>query len=567
MTLQKGSPYEVFCRLLRDGLIRSVTKYDINPEWDIRHEAECIVELNGLPERVTSAKQGTALRQLEIDKILREWRDQADALALTPRTASKKRARSQEPEPANSRKKRKTLEKPSKDVSEDSLNEANGLPLPNGSALPAPGTYEVPSFLLKSNIAVRENHDKFRVIMRNRRLHRLASKVLGTELGCLYDIVLWLVELRTTRCYDPLEINSNNEEPDKLTMQESPTVTLQQIQQEIVRRPRPEFDEIFGSKPNGDISQSINGVNGHTSGDDISSDSEEDGPVQKRRQLSKQVDPSPSGHLNSRLKKIESYLEILCASPERFLRRRGAGYVVPYGRLTPLLMEETLYDHIASHPSLGTQCARIVRILAWVGNCDEKMVSDRAMIALAEARQFLTRLWNFGLIDVYPVARDNQRTASRSIYIYRFDFTAVRVKIIGDCYKSMFNLLRTLQEAKRKAHFVLEKAERSDVKGNEDKYLTAGEQEALRRVRKKEDRILMHIDALDDLVGALRDWWPMNLHVPTLREEFGLKRSPTTNEVVRRDTQDNDEDEEDGEEILPGRASEPPAPTSETERE
>lgn len=567
MSPLKGSSYEVFCRLLRDGLIRPVTKYDIIPEGDIRQEAERIVDVNGLPERVASAKQGAALRELEIDKILRHWRDQADTLVTASQGASKKRARSHEPEPVNSRKKRKLLAKPSNGVSEGTVYNDDDMPLLNSSATLKVDTYEASSSILRSNIAIRENYEKYKVIMRNRRLYRLAFKNLGKEAAYIYEIVLQLVEPQTRRCYDPLEVNSNNEELDKLTMQESPAVTLQHIRNELECRPRPEFDHVLSLKPNGDVPQPTNGVNGHLTGHGISSDSEEDGPVQEHHRLSKEGVRRWSDNLSSRLKKIESYLEILCASPERFLRRRGAGYVVPYGRLTPLLMEETLYDHIAAKPSLGTRCARVVRILAWVGNCDEKMVSDRAMIPLLEARQMLTRLWNSGLIDVYPVARDNQRTASRSMYIYRFDFAAVRVKIIGDCYKSMFNLLRTLKEAKRRAHFVLEKAERSDVKGNEDKYLTAGEQEALKQVRKKEDRVLMHVDALDDLVGALRDWWPMDRHVPTLRDEFGLKKSGVNNPVMRRGTGNNDDDEDDDEEILQGRASEPPGPTSETEQE
>jgi len=57
---------------------------------------------------------------------------------------------------------------------------------------------------------------------------------------------------------------------------------------------------------------------------------------------------------------------------------------------------------------------------------------------------------------------------------------------------------------------VVEKAERSDVVGNEERLLSGAEKEALGRWREVERRVWGQVARLDELVACLRDFAPLD---------------------------------------------------------
>ena len=556
--------------LLRDGILRSITQADLNPPQDIEQIADEIVRRAGLPSRATSAKQQEALKHLEISKLLREWRDQADSFSKASQVIGNKRARSAEPEDSNSNKRRKIYQKQPngmKSATDRNMDDTIASVTQSSSYAAPTG---LSALVITSNISLLPNYDKYNVMKRNQSLLDLATERLGESAAQIYAAVLRIAERQTTRCYDVFEIGTGDEDPDVLTLQNSPPVTSHEILKELESFTDFEGSKASATKPNG-LSRA-NGLNGHLLGERrqqsdtiINQDGDEDGPIRKRARQSKPGDqedeiPQTFGTVDTTLQKmesIESSLEILRASPERFLRRQGTSYTVPYGHLTPLVMLETILEHVTG--LLGTLYARVVRLLAWSGNCDEKIISQRVMIPIRDLRPILAKLLEAGFIELYPVARDNQRTASRALYIYCFSVTTARVKIIGNSYKSMARLLQRLEVEKQKESLLLEKVQRSDVRGHEQQYLTTRELDALEKFRAKEARILQHVDLIDDLVGKLRDWWPMYRHVPTLRlDDFRLG---TVNVGASRSTKDahaaqNMDSEE--EEIVEGRPSEPP---------
>jgi len=563
---------DILAILLRDGIIRPITNADFNPQQDIEQAADEIIRRMGSLSRTTSVKQQEALKRLEIDKLVREWRDQAEIFAKTSQIAGQKRTRSADPEDSTVNKRRKVYQKQpngmKKAATEAKMGGIMASIFQSNSHATHTDLSQLVAPIVSSNISLRPNYDKYSVTKRNQGLLDLATERLGENVAQIYAAVLRIVERQTARCYDIFEIGSGDEDPDVLTLQHSPPATAHEILEELENTTDLEVAKTLTMKPNG--FPRANGLNGHASEEKqyqsdtiIDQDADEDEPIRKRARWAKQDDHEDTlrtlGTVDSTLKKmesIESSLEILRVSPERFLRRQGTSYTVPYGHLTPILMLETVLEHITG--LLGTLYARVVRLLAWSGNCDEKIISQRAMIPMRDLRPILAKLLEAGFIELYPVARDSQRTASRALYIYCFSMTTVRVKIIGNGYKSMARLLQRLEVEKQKESLLLEKVQRSDVRGHEQQYLTARELDALEKFRVKEARILQHVDLIDELVGKLRDWWPMYRYVPTLRlDDFRLG---TVNAEANRSTKDAQEKhnlDSEEEEIVEGRLSEP----------
>ncbi|KAK5012024.1 RNA polymerase III subunit C82, partial [Cryomyces antarcticus] len=61
---------------------------------------------------------------------------------------------------------------------------------------------------------------------------------------------------------------------------------------------------------------------------------------------------------------------------------------------------------------------------------------------------------------------------------------------------------------KAKVQAVIDKAERTDVVNNEEKYLTNMERDVLREWRNTEEKLLVQLARQDDLVALFRDFTP-----------------------------------------------------------
>lgn len=70
----------------------------------------------------------------------------------------------------------------------------------------------------------------------------------------------------------------------------------------------------------------------------------------------------------------------------------------------------------------------------------------------------------------------------------------------------MARLIQRANVEKEKIQPLLDKAERTDVVGNEDRYLSAKERQTLRIWRSTEEKLLTQLGRQDDLVAILRDY-------------------------------------------------------------
>ena len=111
-----------------------------------------------------------------------------------------------------------------------------------------------------------------------------------------------------------------------------------------------------------------------------------------------------------------------------------------------------------------------------------------------------------GLLELQEVPRDNSRLATRTTFLYYMDERKVTAKITDECYKTIVRCMQRMEVEKEKVASVLEKVERTDVKGREDEILGDIEKVALGKWRAQEEMIWGEIGRVDNMVAILRDF-------------------------------------------------------------
>jgi DNA-directed RNA polymerase III subunit RPC3 len=260
-----------------------------------------------------------------------------------------------------------------------------------------------------------------------------------------------------------------------------------------------------------------NGVNGHAP-PHINS-------VKSRPNKKSAVDPASDGNdsdaptnplkrkhteihnTKSSVQAIISHLELLAAGPRKFVIQTHYGWSVPFKTLTRTLIHHEILNTITAR--FGPLSSRIIRILHTNYSCDEKTLAQAAILKAKEVRATTTTLLAAGLLATQEVPRDSNRTTNRLLWLYSYSPVAARKALLTDSYRAMLRLMRRLEAEKARWRPLLEKSERLDVIGHEDKYLTAGERRELQQMAEREVEILAAVARIDDLVACLRDFAPL----------------------------------------------------------
>lgn len=109
-------------------------------------------------------------------------------------------------------------------------------------------------------------------------------------------------------------------------------------------------------------------------------------------------------------------------------------------------------------------------------------------------------------MDLQEVPRDAQRQPSRTIYLWYYDPDRICNSVLQDTYKAMSRCLQRLRFERSRIKDFLEKTERSDVKGNEQRFLSEPELVLLEQWRAKEALLLGEVARLDEMVAVMRDY-------------------------------------------------------------
>lgn len=245
-------------------------------------------------------------------------------------------------------------------------------------------------------------------------------------------------------------------------------------------------------------SDSEHSQNGHQ---DVASDS--NGSELRRRKQSESPDDSPSP--------LQQHLLILADQQPKFLHllpptiSTDEAWAVDFRSIAHQLVISTLFDIVTNR--FGHHSARLVRILHQKGKLDEKTLTTLALINQKNMRALLTAMNQAGFLELQEIPRGNDRTPGKTIFLWFFDEERCRHRLLDETQKAMTRVLQRIGVEREKVEATVQKSERTDVRGNEEKFMREPELKVLHDWRAKEERLLGELGRLDDLVAVLRDFF------------------------------------------------------------
>jgi DNA-directed RNA polymerase III subunit RPC3 len=355
---------------------------------------------------------------------------------------------------------------------------------------------------------MRLNFDKCTVFLRNQQLVKLAHRYIGETTSKVFEALLESFESFLLRCYDPMDSSTALQSPFESTE----TGMLYSTAQNIIKYLEPGLDLNIGLP----LATTTNGVNGHVSSNNDSrkhvskqpssstadNDNDSDTPINPLKRKAPDQTEADS------VLKLEGHLKLLQSDPRHFVIRRSSGWTVPFKALTRTLMQAEIETTITAR--FGPVSARLIRILHTTYAADEKALAASAILKPKEVRATTNALLAAGLLATQEIPRDSNRTTNRLLWLYAYDPAAARRALLADAFRAMTRLLRRADAESGRVAPLLLKAERTDVVGHEEKYLTQEERRELMRLSETEMDLLASVGRIDDLVACLRDFAPLD---------------------------------------------------------
>lgn len=335
-------------------------------------------------------------------------------------------------------------------------------------------------------MTVRVNYEKLDVALRNRRFLELAERGAPSETAQIYDSLLRRIEYQTPNCRDACEIPREGEEGEQYSV----AIPLSALAHDI-----DPYLDLAGSLGSTDTSTN-NRLGKRTFDDTVNDNGGDDG------------DDDENGTDTIRTFDIDKHLSLLAQPPFNLTSKRLIGgmlnWTVEFRHLARKLRHLELERIVEAR--YGDVALRVLRVLQAKGKLDEKRLQEISLLSFKDLRQVLASMQTGGFVDLQEVPRDAQRQPSRTIYLWYYDPDRIRDSMLQDIYKSMSRCLQRLRFERGRLKDFLEKTERSDVKGNEELYLSEGELERLREWRAKESLLIGEVGRLDDMVAVMRDY-------------------------------------------------------------
>lgn len=205
---------------------------------------------------------------------------------------------------------------------------------------------------------------------------------------------------------------------------------------------------------------------------------------------------------------IDQHLSLLAQPPHNLTSKRMVSglitWTVEFRHLARKLRHLELERMIEAR--YGDVALRVVRVLHAKGKLDEKRLQEISLLPFKDLRQVLASMQAGGFVDLQEVPRDAQRQPSRTIYLWYYDPDRICNSVLQDTYKAMSRCLQRLRFERSRIKDFLEKTERSDVKGNEQRFLSEPELVLLEQWRAKEALLLGEVARLDEMVAVMRDY-------------------------------------------------------------
>ncbi|KAJ7771765.1 RNA polymerase III subunit RPC82-domain-containing protein [Mycena metata] len=154
-----------------------------------------------------------------------------------------------------------------------------------------------------------------------------------------------------------------------------------------------------------------------------------------------------------------------------------------------------------------TQGVRILRLLLDTGKMDEKQISKVVMIPGKDVRPLLALMSAESLISTQEVPKSNDRNPARMFYLWHVDLPKAYSVILGNLYKTLYNIgvRRQAEQEEPMLKAVLAKRERSDVSQDEAALMSRMELDMIKEWEAKREKLTVLEMRAEESVFILRD--------------------------------------------------------------
>jgi DNA-directed RNA polymerase III subunit RPC3 len=334
------------------------------------------------------------------------------------------------------------------------------------------------------DLVIRVNPEKIAVAMRTEQLVHLVEQRQGHVTGHIYRTMLQMLESKTPRCWE--------EWPDPpVPGGEPPSVDPRYLvtARDVAAKLEHEFDIFEGLDPNAVVSIVRKGH------------------VNRSNILSQPIEPSKIT-LEEKTKIVDKHVQLLSEDPFHFVTWHSRAGFSQWHIEFPEIAKQMIQNEVENTVSArkGSLGIKLIRALKKKGRLDERAMCNAMMMSANDIRGIVNDLTLQGFVQTQEIPKVDRREAKHSLHLVFYDRQRAREKLLHDTYKGMVRILQRIAYEREKVQFLLQKAERSDVVGNEEKWLSKGELDALRKWKEVQEKLLLQLFREDDLVATLRDF-------------------------------------------------------------
>ncbi|CAN9365400.1 unnamed protein product [Alternaria alternata] len=339
------------------------------------------------------------------------------------------------------------------------------------------------------DLVIRVNPEKIAVAMRSEQLVHLVEQRLGSVTARVYRTMLRMLESKTPRCWEewadpPLPSG----EPGDASIDPRFLVTARDVATKLSRE-RGDLDIFEGIDPNAAVQITRKGH------------------VNRTNIWTQPTDPAKL-NMEERTKVVDKHIQMLAEDPFHFVtwhsRAGFSQWHIEFDEIARQMIQTEIENTISARK--GSLGVKLVRALRKKGRLDERAMCNVMMMSAADVRGIVNDLTIQGFVQTQEIPKVDRREAKHSLHLVWYDRQRAREKLLHDTYKGMVRILQRIRYEREKIEFTLTKAERSDVVGNEEKWLSTRELDDLRKWKEVQEKLLLQLMREDDLVAALRDF-------------------------------------------------------------
>jgi DNA-directed RNA polymerase III subunit RPC3 len=346
--------------------------------------------------------------------------------------------------------------------------------------------------VLDRALTVRLNPEKVAVAMRTEELVRMVDQRIGHVPAKIYQIMLRMIEEHLPRCYEPWPDPPLANPEALLDIDMDPRLLV--AASDVIKRLDKHFNLLDGLDPSTIVSLMRGGSH----------------RVTKDKQIYPPIDPANIS-LDVRTSMITKHIEMIANHPFHFVtwhsRAGGSQWRIEFEEIAKAMVQHEIETTISAGPDLESKYGvKLIRALNKKGKLDERGIGNAMMMQATEVRSVINGLTLRGFIQTQEIPRVERREAKHSLHLIYYDRQRAREKLLHEIYKGMTRIVQRLMYEKERVQNLLDKAERTDVAGNETKWLSPDELATLKAFKGVEEKLTEQLFRQDELVATLRDY-------------------------------------------------------------